>query len=266
MITASILTPFLISCDSANEIKVVEVCDKYPTICEQLQEDNWCRVERRDVLVNYYRKEETNDDDYKYKLLLAYEGYAKCMEKASLIEHKKLKSKKNRRINNHVNALQHINDLSNETVNSENPLLMYYHWSRNEDKEALEKLLQLEGSVLVANPEAQFNYATYYIKKDPNKTFDFLYRALELYEKGDKINAEIFMSLASLFADLKLHKQAYIWLKILEMYDEETEIDHQKSLEQYQITYDLNADFLNQVAKLTLEKIKNGKFQRPNQN
>ena len=36
----------------------------------------------------------------------------------------------------------------------------------------------MEGSAALETPESQFNLATYYIKRDPDKTLDLLFHAL----------------------------------------------------------------------------------------
>lgn len=251
----------LLGCDKGPKVSVI--CQEHVQICADLQEDNWCRKERRDALVNYDVLSKNNDDDNKYALLLTYETYAKCMDKASLIEHKKLKEKKNVRINNAINAKSRIKTLSEETALSENALLLYYHWSRFNNKTALDKLLSLEGTDQLETPESQFNLATYYVKRDPNKTLSFLFHALELYLPGDEINTEIFKSLTTLFLDQEKHKHAYIWLKVLELYAPSDEEFNEQTLDLYVTRYNLDQPFLDSVAESTLENIIEGRFVPP---
>lgn len=243
---------------------VASICQEFPSVCQQLSEDNWCRVERREVLMDYHRLQTSNNEDFQYYLLLALEDYAKCMDKASLIEHKKFKEKKTNRINNAIQAKAMIKDIAEKTAESDNPLLLYFHWSRFNDKESLAELLALEGSSAVENPESQFNLATYYIKRDLDKTQDLLFHALELYKVQDEINVEIFKSLTTLFLDQEQYKQAYVWLKILALYKPDDSALNEQTLELYKRKFNLNTEFLDRVANSTLDKITQGKFVSPN--
>jgi hypothetical protein len=90
-----------------------------------------------------------------------------------------------------------------------------------------------------------------------------LYHALELYPSNAAIDTEIFKSIASVFADKREHKQAYIWSKILHLYDPEDKNISDSSLTSYLKTHNLNGQFLDRVAKTTLKHIHEGKFKSP---
>ncbi|WP_440876719.1 DUF2989 domain-containing protein [Thalassotalea sp. PLHSN55] len=252
----------MFSCDDT--VKVADICTTHPEICAEFQEDNWCRAERRKLLVTYHNLQTEQQESQQYKMLLNLEKYSVCMKKASLIEHKKFKEKKNLRISNYMNAKQRIQQISNETVNSEDPLLLYYHWSRNNNKNALAKLLTLENTDAVENVESQVNLATYYVKRDIGKTFDFLFHALELYKPGDEIDDEIFKTLTTLFIDKKKYKQAYIWLKVFSLNSSERDEFTEQQLENYARSFNLDREFLDKVATTTLKNIKAGSFVKPN--
>lgn len=256
-----VLLPLLASCDTGPDL--AKLCEQHPDICSEFTEDNWCKVERKNTAFARLNLKKTGKDKQKVDLLHAYEDYAKCMDHASKIEHIKLKHKKTRRIENHLKAKEKIKQLSIETKNSEHPELLYYHWSRYINKRALNKLLAMEGSVLLNTPESQFNLATYYIKRDTDKTLTLLFHALELNKPEHAINTEIFKSLTSIYTDMKEYKQAYIWLKILNLYDPDDETINEKTLIEYSKGYSLDGDFLEQVAETTLEKIQEGTFKSP---
>lgn len=258
---ALICSIFLLSaCDSAPTLS--EICKDHTNICTTLQEDNWCKAERKASITTFANIDKRPIDENNYYLLLSYEKYAKCVKKASLIEHKKLKEKKNIRINNHIKVKQLIKELSDATVNSEDPLLLYYHWSRNFNKGSLNKLLALEGSLKLESAQSQFNMATYYIKRDIKKTFNFLFHALELHQPGEEIDVKIFKSLSTLFLDKKNYKQAYIWLRVLELYRPKEGVG-EKVLQSYITGYQLDQKFLDKVADATLDKIIQGSFKKP---
>jgi len=256
-----VILPLLTGCDTGPDLATL--CEQHPDICNEFTEDNWCKVERKNTAFAQLALRNTGKDKQKIDLLHAYEDYAKCMDRASKIEHIKLKHKTTRRIDNHLKAKEKINQLSIDTNRSEHPELLYYHWSRYVNKRALNKLLAMEGSDVLNTPESQFNLATYYIKRDTGKTLTLLFKALELNKPENSVNTEIFKSLTSIYTNMKEYKQAYIWLKILTLYDPEDNTISDKTLSEYSKGYQLDSDFLDKVAKTTLDKIEDGQFKSP---
>ena len=262
LITACFTLLFLLSgCD--NKPNFAELCESNGEICNEFKEDSWCKRERIMVgFANLGQKMKASDLN-QFNQLIAYEKYEECMVHASKIEHIKLKHKQTMRVNNAIKAKQRIKDISKATENSDHPHLLYYHWSRYINEESLAHFLAQEGSAALENPQSQFNLATYYTKIDPKKTLSLLYRALELYQAGDKIKPEIFQSISTIFVENKSAKQVYIWLRILRLYAPENKVVTEQSLNNYVSGYKLNKDLLDQVAKATLDKIEAGTFESP---
>lgn len=256
-----ILMLFLSACDSGPNLS--DICEKNQQICQEFTVDSWCKAERKTKIFSADAFKTTPDDGKKYTLLIAYEDYAKCVAFSTKIEHIKLKGKRTARINNYLKAKQRIKTLSEETKNSTHPDLLFYHWSRFLDKKALANFLAMEGSALLETPHAQYNLATYYIKKDVNKTLGLLFHALELHQAEQKIQSEIFKSLSTIFNNKKKFKQSYIWLKVLRLYQPEDEIVTQKTLLNFAKAHQLENVFLDKVANNTLEQILAGKFEAP---
>jgi hypothetical protein len=255
---AIILPLILTSCD--NKPKLAQLCKNNKEICDEYGKDSWCKVQRNNVSLSKIALKDTKQDLEKFTLMIAYEGYVKCMALASQIQHIKLKEKTTMRKNNLLKAKAKLSSLVEETINSEHPHLLYYHWSRTANREALEKFLVLEGSTSLENSIDQHHLATYYVKRDPKKTVSLLYRSLELHKVDSTLNPEILQTLATIFTNKKEYKQAYIWLKAYSLAQEKPEKWVDESLQQYQQAYKLNVDFLNEVADNTLENILDGKF------
>lgn len=254
---------FLItSCDSGTNFAAL--CKDNPEICQEFTEDSWCKRERIAVgIANVDAKLSPTDDLPKFHQLIAYEGYEKCISHASKIEHIKLKEKKTRRINNMMHARARIDEISEQTKNSNHPRLLYYHWTRHLDERALEKFLSLEGTKEMETSESLYELATYYIKRDPAKTLQLLFHSLEVLDSSEDINDEVFKSLSSIFAKRNEPKQAYIWLKVLSLYDPEDPVLAHNALENYIATHKLDYEFLDQVAEATLNKIESLEFKKP---
>ncbi len=257
------LTFFVTGCDNARNLN--EICKENDEICSEFDGDNWCKVERNALSIARIDLKEKEHEFFQYKLLTAYEDYIKCMGLASQIQHIKLKGKTTLRMNYLLTATAQLSDLDTRTSNSKHPHLLYYHWSRNGKKNALEAFLALEGSDLVENSTAQYHLATYYIKRDTEKAIMLLFRSLELHEQGAQIQPEIFESLATIFTNKEKYQQAYIWLRIYQLTQESKKTNHiiERNLASYQSNYHLDGHFLDSVAKNTLRKIKTGAFKSP---
>ncbi|GHE83202.1 DUF2989 domain-containing protein [Thalassotalea profundi] len=251
----------LSACDSRPSFSTL--CAENPEICQEFTKDTWCKRERIEVAYANWEHKENPHDLEKFNQLIAYEKYEKCIAKASLIEHIKLKEKQTRRLNNLAITKEKIKRISEITKHSEHPRLLYYHWSRYLDKNALAKFLALEHTELLKTHESQFELATYYTKRDPIKTLGLLYHSLELVKPKQQINVEVFKAIATYFADKQEAKQTYIWLKVLRLYAPEDEDIKQETLDNYIKGYQLDDAFLNKIASATLNKIQAGEFKAP---
>ena len=204
--------PFLSACDQGLTLK--SICEQSPEFCEDLNDDAWCKKERKEVIVGRYNEAKNPTDEVRFKLIMDFEKYSTCVEKASFIEHIKLKDKQTGRVKGFVTSVRELERLSKVTADSQDPNLLYWHWSRNGDEDAMSRFLGLRDSGILQTPELQFKLATYYVKFDRDLTIDTLYRALELYKEGDKINPEILNTLSTLYLKEEKFKHAYVWGKL----------------------------------------------------
>ncbi len=251
----------LFSCDSSKSL--AELCKENPQICHEFGEDSWCKSERVNVALSRIAVKTQKQDLQKYHLLVAYEGYVDCMSLASQIQHIKLKEKTTLRKNNLLKAKAQLAELSDQTIDSKHPHLLYYHWSRELNENALQQFIQLEGSSKLENAISQYHLATYYSKKDLNKTLGLLFHALELHQPKEKLIPEVLQTLATIFTNKEKPKQAYIWLKTYQLVASSKDNQVALSLNQLAKKHTLDVDFLNKVAKNTLDKIEQGKFKAP---
>lgn len=252
---------FLTSCgDSSN---LLELCHQNQEICHEFSEDSWCKKQRIDVALARIAVKENNLDKDKYRLILGYEGYIRCMELASQIQHIKLKEKTTLRNNNLLKAKANLSELTAKNSNSKHPHLLYYYWSREGNKASLAEFLALEGTPELENSIAQYNLATYYIKRNSKKALGFIFHSLELHEPGTSITPEVFQSLTTIFTKRKQYKQAYIWLRAYQLSLDKPDETIELSLHNYQETHALDESFLDAVASTTLDKIKSGNFVSP---
>jgi hypothetical protein len=256
-----LLLLLLSACD--NKPSFAELCDSNTEICNEFEQDSWCKRERIKVgFANLEQKLEPSDI-HRYNQLIGYEHYAKCMDHASKIEHIKLKYKQMMRVNNSIKAKKRIAEISKETEKSDHPHLLYYHWSRYINEASLDKFMAQEGTEALENSHSQYNLATHYTKIDPKKTLRLLYRSLELYDDEETIYPEVFQSISTVFLEERQAKQVYIWLRILRLHSPENEVVTEKSLNEYIVGYKLDKELLDKVAVITLDKIESGTFKSP---
>ncbi len=258
-------TLFLISafaltgCDS--QISVRQVCDDTPQFCSDLNTDSHCNTERSNVIIGRYIEHQKPTDNNKFKLLTDFHSYSRCVELASSIEHIKLKEKTTSRVNGYLTSIKEIKRLSNDTKNSNLPELLYYHWSYNNNEEAIYKLEKLDQQGELENSEMQFKLASYYTKVDVDLAIDKLYHALELNPPGQKPNNEIYTSLVNSFYKLEKHKQAYIWAVIAR----DTGVKN-IDLEPLEYLLENQGKSLSQLQSLafdTKDRVESGEFKSP---
>lgn len=264
------MSPLLLIASCDNKPSLTDLCQNHKEICQEFGEDSWCKAPRNAISLakitlvqNEQAKENNDQNSQKYRLLTAYEDYIDCMSLASQIQHIKLKEKTVLRTNNLLKAKAKLAELTENTAESNHPHLLYYHWTRQSDEQALAQFLKLEGSDLLKNSTAQYHLATYYVKRDINKTLGLLFYSLELHQPGSVLEAEVLQTLATIFTNKEKYKQAYIWLKAYQLVKLETNDTLAEKLALYQQAHNLDSEFLDKVAKNTLAKIKSGKFITP---
>lgn len=245
----------------AEQKTVAQICKDNPAICTDLNEDSHCNVQRAEVIFDRAAEAKLPSDKNKYKLLISFEKYSKCIELASGIEHIKLKEKTTSRVNGFLTSLKEIKRLTEETVSSDDPNLLQYHWSRHQSQSHLEKFLVAEKDKRLETPELQIALASYYMKRDVKKTIDILHHALSLYPADAAIDPEIYTALTTIHYTQRNYQLSLLWALIAEEAGiERIEFARIKTeLKELKI----DADPIEALADDTLESIKLGQFKAP---
>ncbi|WP_306521851.1 DUF2989 domain-containing protein [Rheinheimera sp.] len=251
----------LVACGE-KELTVNQLCEEKPGLCSDLNDDSHCKLERRDVIVGRYDEQKMPSDKNKYKLLIGFEKYSKCIELASGIEHIKLKEKKTTRVNGYLTSLSEIKRLNDETITSDEPGLLHYHWSRNQSESHLQKFLLAEQAKQLETPELQLALASYYMKRNSLKTIDILHHALTLYPADAQVDPEIYTALTTIYYKQRNYKLSYHWALLaenagvqrIEFKQMKAELDKQN----------IDTDLIENAADETIESIQAGQFKQPN--
>ncbi|MEO2265719.1 DUF2989 domain-containing protein [Pseudoalteromonas sp. YIC-656] len=250
----------LAGCDS--NLTVREVCESNAMLCEDLNTDSHCRYERADVIMARLDEANKPDLENKYQLLKHFERYSKCVELAAQIQHIKLKEKTTSRYTGYHTAQKEINRLLFETKGTNHPGLLFYHWSRNNDQDAIRRLLAMEDDPKVSNSQdAQFYLASYYMKVDTDKTLQHLYRNLELNQPDTEPNPEVLTSLVNIHYQRHDYNLAYTFARIATLAGIEN-IDY-NALTNYTKEAGHDTDRLDDLAQTTYEQIVSGTFHSP---
>lgn len=211
----------LSGCDRLFEPTIAEICTDDPSLCRDLNQDGWCRSEKATII--RLRKAHKGDESehYKYPLMLAFEDYLGCVDKASGIEHIKYREKEATRLKGVLTAQKELKRLSRETQDSTDPYLAYYHWSRHGNQAALERFRLYMNAHDVSDPALLVFRAEEEVKRDLDNTTTILYDALSHYSDADEVNPEIYYSLVSIALEQENDRLAYVWLKVTEYFDED---------------------------------------------
>ncbi|MFY8275163.1 DUF2989 domain-containing protein [Pseudoalteromonas sp. SSDWG2] len=260
VLSGLIVLAAITGCDSQPTVR--EMCEQHPTMCEDLNTDSHCRVERADVIFDRVAEAQAPTLDNKYNLLKAFETYSKCVNLAKQIEHIKLKEKTASRYVGFNTAQKEMKRLLDETKGSNHPGLLYFHWSRNNDQSAIVKLLAMENDPkVVDSQDAQFYLASYYMKVDTDKTLYHLYRNLELNKPDTEPNQEVLTSLVNIHYQRHDYNLAYTFARIATLAGIEN-IDY-TALTSYTKEAGHDIDRLDDLAQTTYEQITSGTFHSP---
>lgn len=210
---AVLLTSTLLMAGCFNKTTTKAICEKSPELCQGLNTDGWCKTERREVILKRQSYAEQSSELNQYYLLRSFIDYKKCIEIAANVEPIHAKHKKTERVEGFITAVNEIERISNETVDSTLPHFAYYHWLVNGDLEAKERFLAIEGTAAEDDPELSLALATYYFERDADKTIRLLYKTLRL-KKDALPNPSIYNSLTTLYLKKKNYQAAYIWMQV----------------------------------------------------
>ncbi|WP_169726050.1 DUF2989 domain-containing protein [Aestuariibacter salexigens] len=209
----------LTGCGGLFEKSVNEICAENPQMCDDLNPDGWCRAEKAKIIKHRFEHQETLTPRNTYDQLINFEHYKKCIEKASQIEHIKLREKEAGRIKGLLTAERELKRLSRNTCNSDSPYLLYYCASRFGNEDAMQKFLSFEQQGRLNSAELQIALASHQVKFDFHQALKTLHYALSLYTDDDDINTDVFSSFIGIYLKLGEVDKAYVWTKVAEAFE-----------------------------------------------
>lgn len=246
----------LSGCSEYFKPTIASICEQHPTLCEGLNKDGWCRAEKAEIIRYKYNHLASKDDSYIYPLLLFFEDYEQCVEKAAQIRHIKYRDKEADRLQGYLTAQREIKALAAKTKQSTDPYLQYFHWSRLYDNTAKDKFVAQSESF--DTPELYIMLASIHAKHDNQAARKALYKSLKYYSDIDSVAPSILRSLISANLDDGYVNSAFVWAKVY------SEINEEGRLALADVEQQLNSHTdkptLKHTAHRIVDLINNGQF------
>jgi hypothetical protein len=251
-----VLLMTLSGCGQYFEPTIASICEQHPTLCQGLNKDGWCRAEKAEIIRHKYEHLHSNDDSHIYPLLLFFEEYEQCVEKAAQIRHIKYREKEADRLNGFLTAQREIKALAAKTKGSDDPYLQYFHWSRLNDSRAKDRFVAQSSSF--NTPELYIMLASIHAKHDNQAARTALYKSLKFFSDIDEVTPSIFRSLISANLDDDYINSAFIWAIVYSEVNEEGEIALLDV--ESQLTSEANTSSLENTAHRIVALINSGQF------
>ncbi|WP_404402910.1 DUF2989 domain-containing protein [Idiomarina seosinensis] len=201
---------------------VDEICQHSPELCTDLNQDGWCYTERRILIKSRYNFQQQASPRHHFLLLRDLKDYSQCMELASIVEHRNEKQKQSQRIEAYLNSLERLQQLGDQAMQSDAPILLYWRWANRGDTKALQQFLQLRDTPAVQDHVLQHAFASYYAKTNEQQMLEHLYRSLRLYQPDERFIVEVPESLLTYYLQHDDVAAAYIWSRVAIEFGSET--------------------------------------------
>ncbi|WP_165311887.1 DUF2989 domain-containing protein [Vibrio ziniensis] len=253
--------PFALSGCLESKKNTDQLCKDNPALqCQRLNvDDGQCRIPRTDLIWHRFEVLKNPTPVNKIEEYNLTSTYRKCLELASQIQTIDQAELKQKRVNALVNAGEDLKRLTTELRKERTPESLYFLWSQEGDHKARREFLQLEGKPELETAELQYALATFYTTRDREKTITLLNRALEL-SKPDKINIEIFKSLASNYHSAGDKEHAYIWAMVGKEY--KVPVASESELVLLYGFDEEKFDKLDEIAETVVKSIKQGQYKK----
>lgn len=204
-----IIIPVLSGCDEV--VNMTTICKKNPELCEDLNEDGWCRVEKAKLIDSRLTLKEKKISSGKalYLQLLALEKFNKCIRLASGVQHILAPQRTNDRMRAYGSSSQTLAALQESTKDSHNVHLSFYHWMRFNDPVAKKKVQRAMALNLIDDIDILATIAAYLLKSDPDKARTTYLNVLSRSD-ADNFKPEWLLGLANTYQKLNNPVFAYL--------------------------------------------------------
>lgn len=212
LITSFSTIMLLCGCDRLTT--TAKICKNNPEICMDLHKDGWCRSQRSELVSDRLEVKEAQSPtgEQLYRLLIATEKYNRCVWLGSGVKHIEHQERSNDRARAYGLSSQALSKLEDQIKNRQEPILVFYRWSRLGDESALDILLQQEAEQQVTRPEILAALGGYYLKRDSQKALSLYLDAMRRVSK-EEFDSDWLLGAAQAYLQLGLPQQSYLMSK-----------------------------------------------------
>ncbi|MFP2770843.1 DUF2989 domain-containing protein [Oceanisphaera sp. KMM 10153] len=203
---------FLTACE---QDRIQTICETTPQFCADLHEDSWCKFERSDLIRARKQQADTPNDANIYALMASLKTYHDCLDPLLAIEYTKRKERKNDKLEATIKAKTALIQLEQQTIDSDYPYLLLWHWQLRGDNKAKARFISLADRTEMQQPELQKALAELLIIRDSAAAEQALHRALSLYDAEATVDSEIIANLLTLYIRERRYRDAWIWTRVL---------------------------------------------------
>lgn len=212
-----IFTPFLListlmGCDWGKN--GTELCKNNPDLCADLHQDAWCWKEKSALIDARYATKQGQLPEGKtlYQQILKQEDYNRCIEIASGVQHVINTHRTQERSKAFSDGAATLRQLQQDTKDSKDNFLAYYHWARFSDNAARDTVLKAADRGELVDPELLGAVAAYYEKFNFEKSREYYFRALAAADE-ETIDPNWLLGIARTASNQGEYEKAYLFTR-----------------------------------------------------
>lgn len=299
-----------------DNVTLDEACDGISPLCEKIQADSNCRQNREEVMVTAYHlqvadrkgKDQAMIDKMRYDQLMNLEEFAQCSYLQTLIEFvppsqkfanaerhpdgtltsesvekmerykRSIEKRKQAKDENYFYARRYQQSLNNITRDSNSPYLLYYHWSRNQNAEALDALKLHYDAGKIKAYDMLFYLSQAYGHYEPEVAKRMLIASLEVYpvdlytsknppsdkkkyvptlDDGERLHYPAMRALVQFYYSEKKYTMSYLYAKLLHLNKDRSA--HIAMIRE-QLAKHVDTEQVDEVAETLHDALQDGEF------
>ena len=202
------ITSLLAACGEPND--VVTICENDDALCQNLNSDTWCQRERDSLITARFHLKQDETEQAQYSLLTSLSAYQECIKIAALIEPRTHPELKTLRVSAMLSTYDELLALEKQTLNSNNPYILNYHWVTHNNEAAKRRFITLSKKQSFDDPELYFAIANIY-DNNTDKATENLLKGIRLIDDDHEMTTKLIYGLITTYMHQRRYDLAYLW-------------------------------------------------------
>ncbi len=202
------ITSLLAACGEPND--VVTICANDDALCQDLNSDTWCQRERDSLITARFHLKQDETEQAQYSLLTSLSAYQECIKIAALIEPRTHPELKTLRVSAMLSTYDELLALEKQTLNSNNPYILNYHWVTHNNEAAKRRFITLSKKQSFDDPELYFAIANIY-DNNTDKATENLLKGIRLIDDDHEMTTKLIYGLITTYMHQRRYDLAYLW-------------------------------------------------------